>query len=204
MKQPQGFRRLPRVVQGLLFGFGFLICGSASAQNLLGNPSFESPLGPAATNWTIKYVHGGPDDFAIKDRTTSAATNRPAQYNDRGLHFRPSNEKLMHAYATQTISGLQAGHSYSISGRVWGESPGFNGASGIYRVYFEAIGGQGTARSPDAPVDPGSSRAIYTITQTPDADGKIEVRLHMDKFSWCNYDKCVVINGYFDDFWVLY
>jgi hypothetical protein len=190
---------------GLVLSLEGVFCGSASAQNLLGNPSFESPLAPVATNWTIKYLLGCPDDFAIKDRTTSASLfNRAAQNNDRGLHFRPSNEKIMHAYATQTVSGLQAGHTYTITGRVWGESPGFSGASGIYRVYFEAIGGQGTARSPDAPVDPGSSREIYSITQTPDANGKIEVRLHMDKFDWCNYDKCVVINGYFDDFSLVY
>jgi hypothetical protein len=40
----------------------------------------------------------------------------------------------------------------------------------------------------------------FTIYQKPDADGKIEIRLHCDKNRGCNYDKLILINGYFDDF----
>ncbi len=174
-------------VRALVLGFGLWLCGSVNAQqNLLGNPSFESPLGVGTTNWTIHYIQGGPDDFEIKDRTTAAATNRPAQDNDRGIHFRPSTWKLAHAYFSQTISGLQAGHSYKVTGSIWGESATFNNAPTTYRVYFEAIGGLGTVSSPDAPNAPGSSRAVYSIYQTPDADGKIEIRLQFDKFGWAN------------------
>ena len=63
-------------VLGLLLGVGILISASASAQNLLQNGDFAQPLGP--TNWTIGYLHGGPDDFDIKDRTSGGhATFRP-------------------------------------------------------------------------------------------------------------------------------
>jgi hypothetical protein len=194
---------------GLLPGFPLLFCNSAGAQNLLGNPSFESPLGVGATNWTIVYLDGGPDDFRIKDRTTSADRYRAQQGNTRGLHFRPSTSKMSHAYATQTISGLQPGHTYHISGWVGCESRDFGNAPITYRVYFEAIGGLGTVRSPDAPNVGGDannppSSATYTIDQTPDAAGKIEIRLQFHKYRFCTYDKLVMINGYFDDFSATY
>jgi hypothetical protein len=101
------------------------------------------------------------------------------------------------------------GHTYHRSGSIGCESRDFGNAPITYRVYFEAIGGLGTVRSPDAPnvagdADNPPSRASYTIDQTPDAAGKIEIRLHMDKFRFCTYDKLVLINGYFDEFSVTY
>jgi hypothetical protein len=195
--------------RGLLVGFALLLCNSAAAQNLLGNPSFESPLAAGATNWTIHYVHGSPDDFTIKDRTTSADRRRAQQANTRGLHFRPSTSKMSHAYASQTLSGLQVGHTYHVSSWIGCESRDFGNAPTTYRVYFEAIGGLGPVRSPDAPNVPGDanqppSGESYTIDQTPDASGKIEIRLHFEKFRFCTYDKLVLINGYFDDLSVTY
>ena len=195
---------------GLLFAFALFFSNSAGAQNLLGNPAFESPIGVGTTNWTIHYdIQGGPDDFAIKDRTTSADRRRAQQGNTSGLHFRPSTSQLSHAYASQTISGLQVGHTYHISGWIACESRDFGNASITYRVYFEAIGGLGTVSSPDAPNVAGDannppSGDSYTIDQTPDASGKIEIRLHFDKFRFCTYDKLVLINGYFDDFSLTY
>lgn len=193
----------------LLVGVGMLPGASASAQNLLGNPSFESPLGVGTTNWTIHFIQGCPDDFEIMDRTTAAATNRVKQYNDRGLHFRPSTWKLAHAYASQTISGLQAGHSYTITGNIGTETRTFGNAPTTFKVYFEAIGGLGTVSSPNAPFAAPSDaappeRAVETIHQTADADGKIEIRLHFDKYAWCTYSKLVLCNGYFDEFSVTY
>jgi hypothetical protein len=128
------------------------------------------------------------------------------QRNDRGLHFRPNTWKIVHAYASQTISGLQVGHTYTITGYMGCESPAFNNGPTTYRVYFEAIGGLGTVTSPDAPIDPDNAPSWdqFTIQQKPDADGKIEIRLHFDKYDWATYGKNVVINGYFDEFSVIY
>jgi hypothetical protein len=190
---------------GLLLGIGFLVCGSASAQSLLKNGDFEQPLG--TTNWTIHYVRGGPESFEIKDRTTTADHHRAQQINTRGLHLRPSECKLAHAYFSQTISNLVAGHTYNVSGWMnWegGATSGFGNAPTTYRIYFEAIGGLGTARSPDYPDTNGDVFTQYFLTQKPDANGNIEIRLHLDKFGWCNYDKLVMVNGYFDDFSVTY
>ncbi len=197
------FSRYRLAVQGLALGVTLLVCAPAGAQNLLGNPSFESPLGVGTTNWTIHYISGAADDWDIKDRTTSAVTNRPAQYNDRGIHFRPATQRFAHAYYSQTVTNLEVGHSYTIGGWMWAESPGFGNAPITYRVYFEAIGGQGTdgvVRSPDGPYSDAGSGDVFQITQTPDANGNIEVRLHCEKFRFCNYDKLVLMNGYFDRF----
>jgi hypothetical protein len=199
--------RLP--IQALILSLGLWFAGSVSAQNLLGNPSFESPLGVGTTNWTIQYIHGGPDDFEIKDRTTAADRYRAQQGNTRGLHFRPSTWKLAHAYASQTISGLEPGHSYAIAGNIGTETRTFGNASTTFRVYFEAIGGLDPARSPDAPFaapadNAPPERAVYSVNQTADADGKLEIRLHFDKYEWCTYGKLVLCNGYFDEFSVTY
>ena len=201
--------RFKIAVQGFTLGACLLIGGWAVAQpNLLGNPSFESPLGVGTTNWTIKYAHGGPDDWTIKDRTTSASRYRSQILNDRGLHFRPSNNRVMHAYASQTLSGLQVGRTYTITGSMGCESRDFGNGPITYRLWFEAIGADGTGgvvSSPDAPNTPGDANqppswGSFTIYQKPDADGKIEIRLHCDKNRGCNYDKLILINGYFDDF----
>ena len=62
--------RYQLAARGLLLGCAWLLLGSASAQNLLKNPGFESPLDPwdplglsgGKTNWTLVYVDGGPGD----------------------------------------------------------------------------------------------------------------------------------------------
>jgi hypothetical protein len=188
---------------GLLLGLILLIGVPASAQNLLNNGDFGQPLGPA--NWTVAYVHGGPDDFEIKDRTTIADRHRVNQTNSRGGHLRPSTDKLAHAYFTQTITNLVPGHTYTLTGQMKWEGPfEFGNAAVTYRVYFEAIGGLGTARTEDLPDTGFDQWAQYSLPQTADANGKIEVRLHLDKFSWCIYDKLPFINGYFDEFSLTY
>ena len=184
-----------------------LAVGVASAQNLLGNPAFESPLGVGATNWTVVYVQGGPNDFEIKDRTTVADRNQDGINNARGAHFRARTNKDAHAYFTQTVTNLVPGHAYTVEGDVrWhgGSASGFGNAAITYRVYFDALGGQAPARSPDVPDDGIDGWLHYSVTQTPDADGKIEVRLHLDKFRFCIYDKMTLINAYFDNFSVTY
>lgn len=196
--------RAKSAIRGWLLGFAVLACVSASAQNLLKNGDFEQPLGP--TNWTVVYVQGSADDFEIKDRTTVADKNPSLQQNKRGGHFRPCTDWDAHAYFTQTVTNLMPGHAYTVEGDVrWhgGTATGFGNAAITYRVYFEAVG-QGTSRSPDVPDDGSDGWHHYSLTQMPDASGKIEVRLHLNKFRFCTYDKLILINGYFDNFSVTY
>lgn len=184
---------------------GFLLVAligiSVSAQNLLQNGDFQQPLGP--TNWTVLYLHGDDEDFEIKDRTALSSRYENASNNDKGGHLRPSTDKLAHASFTQTVTNLVPGHAYTITGWYkWVGPAEFGNSFQTFRVYFEAIGGLGTARTPN--LDDITTSAVYSLTNTPDANGKIEVRLHLDKFGWCLYDKLPFCNAYFDDFSLTY
>jgi hypothetical protein len=217
--QSAGWRR--RTLE-LCLGLGLSLGGSTGAQNLLKNPEFESPLGP--TNWTVGYIRGGPPDFEIRDRTTAAT--RGWLTGNFGAEFRPFHNKLAHAYFTQTVTNLTPGHLYTFSGQMkedWWSSPPQGGSYDPVRdgkrnsflVYMEAIGGLGTP-TPDGrasllatnptPVFTNADVAIYATTnwseyrvqQTPDTNGRIEVRLHLDKLSWNLTYYLPVMNAYFD------
>ncbi len=190
-----------QALQALAAAFVLSWCASSDAQNLLGNPAFESPIGVGATNWTVVCIQGGTNDLEIKDRTT-AAEYSPGQ-NRRGGHLRARTNKDVHAYFSQVVSNLEPGRAYTIQGEVrWhgGEAHGFGNAADIYRVYFDVIGGQAPARSPDVPDDNIDGWHHYSVTQTANTNGTIEVRLHLDKFRFCTYDKMTMINAYFDNF----
>ena len=204
-------------------GAGFLLCsclfvgGSASAQNLLRNGDFETPQ--IATNgvayWSLGYLWGGPADFEIKDRTTIIGPNGGYW----GAALRPAHDKRAHAYFSQTVSNLVANHSYSISGYMmeeWWHGVGDNKRD-VYLVYLEAIGGTGTPTPDgrayvlavstdtnpndlDAPFTyPSTSWLQFTNTQTPAADGTIEIRLHYSKVGWSNSDALSSACGHFDN-----
>src|ERR1043166_8355572 len=140
--------------KGLLLAFSCLIHIQVSAENLLRNPEFESPLG--TTNWTLGYIRGGPPDFEIQDRTTAAS--RGWDYGDFGAELRPFHNKLAHAYFTQTVTNLAVGQPYTVSGWMsedwWSAPSGTNaynptsdGKRNSFLVYIEAIGGLGTLTS---------------------------------------------------------
>jgi hypothetical protein len=214
--------RINLAAHGLLLGLIFLICVPAKAQNLLKNPEFESPLG--ATNWTVGHIRGGLPDFEIHDRTTAAS--RGWDTGDFGAQFRPFHNKLAHAYFTQTVTNLTPGHSYLVSGWMsedWWSAPSgtnaydpiANGVRDRFLVYIEAIGGLGSATSDgrfslkatnaspaytnaDVAVYATSAWGQYSVRQTPDTNGRIEVRLHLDKRSWELTYYLYVMNGYFD------
>ena len=131
-------------VRGLLLGFTLLLWVSASAQNKVFNPGFELPIGTnaygnaygganfplgpstgdeatnaawkATGNWMIAYPWGGPDDFELKDRNTPVHGGTINGPNYFSACLRPGQNKWMHAYYTQTITNLQAGHTYNVSG----------------------------------------------------------------------------------------
>jgi hypothetical protein len=226
MPMPKNGELLPgeikRWVRGSLLLLCVLIGSSLSAQNLLQNPEFESPLG--ATNWTVGHIRGGLPDFEIHDRTTAAS--RGWDTGDFGAQFRPLHNKLAHSYFTQTVTNLTSGHLYVVSGWMsedWWSPPSsgsaydpiHDGKRDKFLVYIEAIGGQGNPTSDGrfslmatnpAPVYTNADVAVYatdtwhqySVRQTPDTNGSIEVRLHFDKLSWdLTYD-LYVMNGYFD------
>ena len=215
------FQVLP-VVLRLVLGVTFLLCTSGGAQNLLRNGDFEqAPLGP--TNWTVAYLHGGPDDWQIKDRSRGGA-RRPSTYY--GGYFRVLSQKLAHAYFTQTVSNLTVGHIYDFVGHMkqdWWKSD--DPLRSKYLVYVELIGGQGnpipscdTIRHSviatndltesdgtyNAAIDPPYTYPTivwrpFFAQQTPDANGRIEVRLHYNKVGYVTYDKPWISAASFDD-----
>jgi hypothetical protein len=216
------FSRYQLAVRGLALGCGLCLCSSASAQNRLQNPEFESPLG--TTNWTVGYLRGGPPDFEIRDRTTAATLGWLT--GDFGAQFRPFHNKLAHAYFTQTVTNLTPGHYYTVSGQMkedWWSAPPEgspydpvrDGKRNSFLVYIEAIGGQGSpmadgrasllATNPtpaytnaDVAVYATDTWCEYRVRQTPDTNGRIEVRLHLDKLSWDLTYYLAVMNAYFD------
>jgi hypothetical protein len=123
---------------GLLLSAGLFAAISASAQNLVKNPGFESAIGTNAlgnaigganfplgittgtnmydpswrstNNWMIAYEWGGPGDLELKDRCD---TPNSGSWSGK---FRSAHDKLGHAYYTQIITNLQAGHTYLASG----------------------------------------------------------------------------------------
>ena len=208
------FRPLSNRTTARLIGLGgFLILYvTANAAELLKNGDFEQPLG--TTNWTLGYARGGPDDFDIKDRTRHGSKHS----NGYGGHFRPVTLRLTHAYFGQTVTNLDTNHVYTLSGEMkedWWSNPTDNAHRDKFLVYMEAIGGQGTptddgrasviaTTTPDANIDPPytyptSDWRTFTVQQTPDATGKIEVRLHYNKVGFAIYDKDWLMSAYFDD-----
>jgi hypothetical protein len=201
--------------RGMILGFALLVCGSASAQvNLLKNGNFDTePLGP--TNWTVLYFHGGPDDWEIRDRTTPSAGYHNGSFYD--AQFRPAAQKLAHACFTQTVTNLTLGHTYNISGMMredWWKAPN-DALRDKYLVYLEVIGGLGAANSEGRmsvlATSPGPTNEIdapftyptyvwrtFTAQQTPDANRKIEVRLHYEMLGYVEWDKCWLMSGFFD------
>jgi hypothetical protein len=206
----------------MVVGLAWLLCGSVTAQvNLLKNGDFEQyPLGP--TNWTVGYIHGGPDDWEIKDRSRGGS-RRPSQFY--GAYFRVLTLKLAHAYFTQTVTNLTADHAYNFVGHMvedWWKAPN-DALRDKFLVYIELIGGQGTPTEDgrfsviatnnltnsdgdsDTNIDgppyyypTGIWRPFYA-QQTPDANRKIEVRLHYNKKAFWIYDKTWTSAASYDD-----
>jgi hypothetical protein len=217
--------------RGLILGFGLLVCGSASAQiNLLQNGNFDTePLGP--TNWTVLYLHGGPENWEIKDRATPCAPHQQSFYDGT---FRPISQKLAHACFAQTVNNLTPGHLYNVSGQMredWWRyassntnfpyDPDGDGFRNKFLVYIEAIGSLGTP-TPDGrasvlatnptPVYTNADCAIYAIVdwttystkQKPDTNGRIEIRLHYNMVGYVEWDKLWLMGGYFDSISLTY
>ncbi len=199
--------RMPAWAFMLAVALAFL--PSATAQNLLKNPGFESALDPwdpsgltgGKGNWTVVYAtgSGGPGDFAIKDRTQVSKHS-----GSLGGHLRPATEWWCHAYFKQVVTNLTAGASYVVSG--WIRMDFFD--NGKDHVYIEALGGPSgntSTVSPDvADVGTEGDWAQYSVTNTASNAGTIEVRLHSSKQSTPlklpGLAMYYLFDAYFDDF----
>ncbi len=188
------------------------------AQNFVKNPDFEEPLGP--DNWTIVYVYpSGPCDFLVAGRTTTASKDivpgtwdggvggSTNYWNKFGGHFMPNHVNKVHAYFRQVVSGLQPGARYACS--AWMVQSARSGnANHLADEYMETIGtstlrtASVTANADGTYGSGPTAWARYTLTNTANASGQIELRLHYDKtatISYANnpweYRNC---NGFFD------
>lgn len=218
--------------QGLLLSFALLLSVSSDAQNLLKNGDFEqSPLGP--TNWSIIYLQGGPDDFEIKGRTRGGSAHggtfygghfRPIGQKLAHACFTQTVTNLTpgHLY---TVSGQMREDWWRDRDPDTGiYDPIEDGKRGRFLVYIEVIGGLGTpmpdgrastnainlsppsgppAGFPDCLIYANGDWSEYSVQQTPDADRKIEVRLHYNLVGFTDWDKCWVMSGYFDDLYLV-
>jgi hypothetical protein len=191
-----------------------LAANCSLAQNFVKNPDFEEPLGP--DNWTIVYVYpSGPADFLVAGRTTMASKDivggtwdggwygSTNYWSKFGGHFQPNHVGLVHAYFRQVVSGLQPGASYACGAWMVQYTSSGN-ANHLAQVYLETIGTT-TKSTPivtaNAYNNPGAW-ALYSVTNTANANGEIELRLHYNKtvtISYANnpweYRNC---HGFFD------
>jgi hypothetical protein len=188
----------------LLLGFALLLSVSASAQNLLNNPGFNAPLstGNVTTNWVIGYDYGSKDDFVVADRTTWAKrTWGDADANGVawGAQFRPIHEGAMKGYFKQTVSGLNTSKTYVVSGYMFMMWP--QGIPNAYDVFIEARGNSGNLRTVSCnysgPFNPATA-PLFSVTNTPKANGTMEIRLYYEKKTWTT-DKAYTATGCFDD-----
>jgi hypothetical protein len=177
---------------GLLLGCAVLCADSVRAANPVINGTFDNPLGFGTAPWSIVYVRGGPDDFAIKDRTTAARRGGTGY----GAAFKPYHDSKMHAYFKQTVPGLTPGGSYAVT--TWMNNPVTPKPDGFYvsfSMYLETVGGLGSVTSA-APTNEGYQ--AYIVTNTATANGEIDIRLHFDKFNF-TLDKWYYMDVWFDD-----
>jgi hypothetical protein len=219
--------RYQLTARGVLLGFACLLCASASAQNLLKNGDFEQPLGPA--NWTVMYLHGGPSDWEIKGRSRKGSLHaawfggyfRPITLKMAHACFAQTVTNLTpgHSY---TLGGamIHERSNYAFDDLF----------RDIFLVYMEAIGGRGTPTpdgrfsvlatnglmdingTPEDQLAPPHIDPPYTYTtldwrgfeemQTPDTNGRIEIRLHYYKVGFCTYDKTWISGAAFDDIYL--
>jgi len=178
---------------GLLLGCAFLLCASASAQNLLKNGSFESPIDPegssGTTNWVVVYAHGTAAEWLYADRTTEAGIKNDPDYPGGyfGAAFGTRHWSWTHAYHKQIVTGLTPGASYTLSGYMW---HGFDNNKVV--AYIAMLGGPDgstvvsnmsthTSKQPLTDVH-------YFLTNTASSNGEIEVRLGLNQGQYAVVD----------------
>lgn len=165
------------------------IAGQASAVNWVLNPGFEDPLG---SEWELVFADGSGSSFSILGQT--AASFYSGTY---GLQFQvpTSNNFTAHAYYKQVVSGLTPGQSYPVSAWLKFNALNVYNRPDKFWVYLQAIGGMGSLVAP-AKGSNTSGWVQYSIDQTADANGQIEIRVGMNKYGTTSAKQC---DGFIDD-----
>jgi hypothetical protein len=167
----------------------------------------------------------GPLDFMIAGRTTMAHKDmNPGTWDGEdgtgtnywskfGGHFAPNHSWMMHGYFKQVVTNLTPNANYACS--AWMAFWGGDYLSKV-NIYLEAIGGPNGLIPKTTPYPAGNVLNLnpasgggpgnwqkYTVTNSASSSGKIELRLHFNKFSsiasweWrnCNafYDHVAVV-----------
>jgi len=197
--------RYQLAARGWLFGLALLTGVVASAQtNYVRNPDFEQPLGP--DNWQIVYVGTSSEsDFWMHGRTTLAHRDKVFgtwDGNYFGLHFRPYTDAPVEAYATQVVSNLTAGATYTVS--AWMTQFQCDQVT-KQDVYMEAIGATSAStdmiRSYIHCVNEDTNGWVNASVNVPaTANGTIEVRLHYSKPAFTASRKWLsALDGFYDE-----
>jgi hypothetical protein len=161
---------------GLLLALAFLLCASASAQNLLKNGNFESPfpVSDQTAGWALVYVDGGPGDFALAGQTTEAS----AGGGGRGAQFRAKTWNSAHAYFNQVVTNLTEGAVYTLNILKMRSAFKYTDDSpSTQKVYTSMISGS----SSNAVHGYSTNTGPYSLSITCGASRQIEVQLHMSK-----------------------
>ena len=193
--------RYQRAAGGLLLGLSFLVCVSASAQELLKNGNFESPfpVSDPTAGWAVVFpggADGGPADWAIAGQSTEAS----AGGGGHGAHLRPNNWGTVHAYFRQVVTNLTEGASYTLN--IQKMKAGFQYADdpAKAKIYTCMISGS----SSNAVHGYLLSSGPFSLTITCDASRQIEVQLHNFKRWMSNENaedmKHANCSAWFDDF----
>jgi hypothetical protein len=180
----------------------------AFGQNLLKNGDFESPL--TTNDWIVQFSAPGipssnalssAGNFAIADRSTEGS--RVA--GGYGAHFRPRTDWSTRAYFSQTVTGLDTGATYRLSGymRCYQSNNNVLGFIEVVGGSGDAVGdGRFTLRTPRGLTNRPPTQ--YFLDQTPDLNGNIEVRLRFVKTATppgaISYPEFVKYSVYYDDF----
>lgn len=191
----QSFWRGNGAALAAALGFTISSASPVGAANPVVNGNFENSLVfGGSTNWEVVYVNGCPGDFAVKGRITEARNG----LSGFGASLRPLNDGLMHAYLKQTVSGLMPNEVYAITN--WMCFPGDPDDAWHPKVhiYMETVGGLGSVRTDDV-TQP--SYQQFVITNRANANGEIEIRLHLNKDGYTGGlpPKWNYMHSWFDD-----
>jgi hypothetical protein len=152
-----------------------VLCGASASAQLLKNGNFESefPVADPTAGWALVYVTP-PGSLSIAGHTTQASRTS----GGRGAHLRAAysgNVGSVHAYFQQVVTNLTPGASYTLT--IQKMKAGFQSYidNGKLKVYTAMVSGS----TSNVVFGDGTINGPYTLTNTADANGRIEIQLHM-------------------------
>ncbi len=183
--------RIPTILPVAVAILMMVTAGHVSA-NLLVNGGFEDPIG---AEWELVITYGSGTGFSI-----SAPTATGAHSGSLGAQFQvpTTNNWDCQGYYKQVISGLTPGAQFNVSAWIDYAPLAVYNRVDKYWAYLQAIGGIGpTMAAPlkGAAVTP-NTWVHYTLQQTADVNGNLEVRVGMWKYATTSAKQC---DAFFDD-----